>query len=581
MAKRRSHADLMVELAMAQDIRLFVDQYSAPHIRFHSSDVNRTFSMKSSTVKQWLAKLLWDDIRKAPGGEAVNSALNVLRAHAREEGMLSLYNRVAPDDLGGIWVDMADEWWRAIHITKKGWRIDDHPPVLFRRFTHQAPLPIPVKGGSVTHLLEFANLKDENHRLLYLVTTISCFIPEIPHVIVVAYGPHGSGKSVAMRAMRAVIDPSIIELLALPRNPKELTQQLYHHYCSFYDNVDRLPWWASDTFCRASTGTGISKRELYSDDSDIIYRYRRCCSLNGINIVGQRGDILDRVVLLGFGTIDGGDRIEETKLNALMEEKAGEILGGILDILVKALNIYPTLELKSLYRMADFTRWGYAITKAMGLDGETFLVAYRENVEAQSFETIKASILAHVLLKFMETQMDGFWQGEPAELYMHLQGFAEELKVSTRQKAWPKSAHWMSRRLNDLSPCLPAVGYKIDLGHTGKKRRITIYKPGKRPENVVTGVNGVSEYNANNATNTNLRDFTREISAPDSPATKLVERATGLIDRNKGSMGLVLFFDTLYDAHYHRSDVEAVLRDYPQFIFTRDTVSLRKAERVT
>ena len=200
---RKSHADLMVELAMAQDIRLFVDQYNAPHIRFPSNDVYKTYSMKSSTVKQWLAKLLWDSIEKAPGNEAVNSALNILRAHAREEGMISLYNRVAPDDLGGIYIDMADEWWRAIHITKKGWKIDDHPPVLFRRFTHQAPLPIPVKGGSVAHLLDFANLEDENHRLLYLVATISCFIPEIPHVIVIAYGPHGSGKSVAMRAMRA------------------------------------------------------------------------------------------------------------------------------------------------------------------------------------------------------------------------------------------------------------------------------------------------------------------------------------------------------------------------------------------
>lgn len=592
--KRKSQADSMVELAMDQDIQLFIDQYDAPHIRFHSSDVYRTCSMKSIKVKQWIAKLLWDTEEKAPGGEAINSALNVLRAHAREESVIQLHNRIAPDDIGGIYIDMGDESWSAIHVNRNGWMLKGQPPILFRRFTHQAPLPMPVRGGSVAHLLDFANLKDDKHRLLFIVVTISYFIPEIPHPIVICYGPHGSGKSVAMRAMRAVIDPSIVQLLSLPRSTKELVQQLYHHYCSFFDNVSRLPYWVSDTFCRASTGIGISKRELYSDDRDIIYSYRRCCALNGINIIAQRGDMLDRSILLGFGTIDGSSRIEENKLSAMLEEKAGEILGGILDILVEALKIYPTLELKNLFRMADFTRWGYAITEAMGLDGETFLEAYGENVEAQSIETLNASILAHVLLKFMEKQKDGFWQGEPTELYIYLQGQAEELGISTRQKAWPKASYVMTRRLNELSPSLPAAGYQIDTEHTGKKRRITIYKLDKRPENAgngdkagletenaVSGVNGVSGNNASNAVNATLKDFTRDISAPDSPATKLVDLATRLLDRNGGSMGILLFFNMLYEAHYHRSDVEAVLRDYPQFGFTKDTVSLRKSEGVT
>lgn len=511
--KRKSHADLMIELAMAQDIRLFVDQYDAPFIRFPSNEIYKTYSLKSGVVKQWLAKLLWDALGKAPGGEAINSALNILRAHAREEGTIPLYNRVAPGNFGDIWIDMGDEWWSAIHITKDGWDITDFPPVLFRRFNHQNPLPKPIRGGSAAHLLEFANLKDGNHKLLFTVATISCLIPEIPHIIVICYGPHGSGKSVAMRAMRAVIDPSIVQLLSLPRNTNELVQQLYHHYCSFYDNIARLPWWFSDAFCRASTGIGISKRELYTDDDDIIYRYRRCCALNGINIMAQRGDMLDRSVLLGFGQIDESSRIEEKKLDALLEEKAGEILGGILDILVRALNIYPTLELKNLYRMADFTRWGYAITEAMGLDGETFLEAYRENVEAQSIETLKASVVAHVLLKFMEKQQGGVWKGAPTELYMYLQGQAEELGVSTRQKAWPKNPYWMSRRLNELSPSLPAAGYRYEHGHTGKQRFIAIYTTGKRPENGVNGVNGVRSTNAINATDAILEDFTGDICA--------------------------------------------------------------------
>ena len=32
---------------------------------------------------------------------------------------------------------------------------------------------------------------------------------------------------------------------------------------------------------------GFSKRELYSDDADVIYNFKRCVGLNGINIVAR------------------------------------------------------------------------------------------------------------------------------------------------------------------------------------------------------------------------------------------------------------------------------------------------------
>lgn len=65
---------------------------------------------------------------------------------------------------------------------------------------------------------------------------------------------------------------------------------------------------------------------------------------------------------------------------------------------------------------------------------------------------------------------------------------------------------------------------------------------------------------------------------PDSPASKLVDFTTRLLERNEGSMMKGLFFGTLYEAHYHQGDVEAVLGDYPQFVFTEDAVYLRKSE---
>lgn len=522
--KKPSHADLMVLLAKKQETTLFVDQYENPHIHFSHNGMLKTYPLKSSMVKQWLAKLLWDANGKAPGGTATNSALTILKAMAREGPQLPLYNRVAPDDREGFWIDIADTHWRAIRVTKEGWEIRSSPPIMFRRFKHQRPLPQPVPGGDFREILSFVNLKDKNHQILYIVALIAQFIPNIPHIIMIFHGPHGSGKSRAMVVTRAIVDPSSVNLLRLPRNERELVQQLYHNYLGYYDNVGTLPARASDVFCRAVTGAGNSKRELFTDDGDILYHYRRCIALNGINIAAKRGDLLDRAVLLEHSPLHGGSRIEDAELDRRLSQRAPHILGAALDILVKAMNIYPTVNLENLNRMADFTRWGYAIAEAVGYGGEAFLEAYRENIEAQSHEALKASVLAHVLLPFMEDQPAGGWSGTATELYMHLKAKADEMGISTRQKSWPKTPYWMSRRLNELSPSLPAAGYNVKTGRTGKKRRISIYRAGNTPSISVNGVMASPKApgsDANDAKTTTLGEYSTDYNLTDDLSTVL------------------------------------------------------------
>lgn len=505
--KRESQADIMVKLALAEDIRLFTDERRDPYIQVFMSEAAKTVKLRSREIRAWLSGLLWNDRKKAPGSEALMSTLNVLAAMAYEGDMIPLYNRVAPSYVDGIYIDMADEQWRAIHVNREGWKIVNSPPILFRRYNHQKPLPEPVRGGSgsVAHLLDFTNIRDDGDRLLYIVNVISCFIPSIPHVIMVFYGPQGSGKTWSLRAVRAVVDPSILDLLTLPRRQRELVQNLDHHYCAFYDNVGRIPPWVSNVLCRAVTGTGVSKRRLYSDDEDVIYQYHRCCGLTDINIAAERGDLLERSILLGLDAIDRSKRKTEEELKAMLEKRAGAILGGILDVLVKAMRIYPTVEFDGLFRMADFTKWGYAITEAMDLDPQLFIEAYRENIDKQRIEAVRASPIADVLIKFMELKTRGTWIGTASQLWTQLQEMATEMKVSTRQKAWPKKPHALSRRLNELAPSLPAVGYEVSIGRKLKTRTITI--------NTVHSVHSVHDRDAINAINDTRGSYSSSLCA--------------------------------------------------------------------
>lgn len=472
--KKLSQADKLILLCLGKKPELFHDHHNTPFCRIQQSDVKVTMPIKSRPFRAWLSKLLWEDEEKAPSTEGVYGAINVLEAMAFFEGKeYVLYNRVAPGD-EGFWIDMADDKWRAIHVTAKGWRIVEDPPILFKRYSHQKPLVEPVAGGDPWTLLDFMNVnaEDKATRLVLMCAVVSYLIPQIPHVILVLHGIQGSGKTMLFKLVRSLIDPSSVDVLSMPRNEKERVQQLDHHWCAFYDNITGLPTWISDTLCRAATGGGFTKRELYTDDDDIIYNFKRCVGLNGINIAAQRGDLLDRSLLVGLADISKEKRRTEAQLLAEFEGCKAEILGGVLDALVKAIQHYPHVQPDRLFRMADFTRWGCAIALGLGKTANEFLDAYEAKVRDQIKEAAHASPVATVLLDFVEGRVK--WEGTPTNLHVVLTEHAKMLNISTRQKAWPKAPHILSRKLNELIPSLKQLGVDIVTNRKGEGRIISI-----------------------------------------------------------------------------------------------------------
>ena len=473
--QRESQADKLIQLCQLHNPVLFHDQHQTSYAKIEQSETSVILSLRSRPFKAFLAGLLWQHEQKAPGTEALYGAINVLEAMALFEGSkYTLHNRVAPAE-DGFWIDMVDEQWRAIKVTAEGWEIVGCPPILFKRYSHQLPLVEPQRGGDPWRFLDFVNIdkEDKATRLTLLCTAISYLIPDIPHPILVLYGIQGSGKTWLFRLIRKLIDPSIIDVLTLPRNERERVQQLDHHWLAFYDNVTTLAWWMSDTLCRAATGGGFSKRELYTDDADITYSFKRCVGLNGINIAAQRGDLLDRSILVGLEDIPKARRKTEKQLLAEFESCKAQILGGFLDVLVKAIQVYPSVQLKGLFRMADFTRWGCAITIALGGTKEDFIDSYETKVRMQIEEAALASPVATVLIDFMESVKE--WEGTPSGLHTILLNRAKDLGISGRQKAWPKAPHVLVRQLNELAPSLKALGWEVITGiKSGATRRIIV-----------------------------------------------------------------------------------------------------------
>jgi len=473
---QQAQADRLVGLVTDDNCFLFNDQFGAPYARFLVNESWETAGIRQKAFKRWLGALYWHTENKALSPTVISTALLAIESRACYDGpQIELQNRISRDHEDVIWYDLGD--WRAIRISKEGWEVIDKAPTLFRRYSHQKVQVTPTRNGDIGKLLEFLNLKDDHQKLLYVVATVACFIPEIPHPVFVFFGPQGSAKTTASRITRKIVDPSIVEALSFPRNTADLAQILNHNWFASFDNISGLSREQSNDLCRAVTGFSFSKRELYTDDEDVLCSFRRIVSLNGINLVAQKSDLLERSILLELTRITPKQRRSEQELWEEFDEALPSILGGILDILVLAMNAVDDIKLDCYPRMADFAKWGSAIAEVMDHPQGAFLDAYNQNIASQTEEALQSNPVAVTLLTLMEQGVSDEWQGTPSELYEVLTLIAEDEKISTKGRMWPNSPASLTRKLNEAKTNLAEVGIEFrSEKRTAGKRLITITK---------------------------------------------------------------------------------------------------------
>ena len=470
--EKESLAKKLVDL-VSRDAELFHSETKLAYARVRIGGHLQILRCRGQACRRYMAKKLYDAEGKAPSSEALSSALNVIEAMAQFDGnCYELHNRVAYHD-GAIWYDLSDPEWRAVKITPRGWEIVEEPPILFIRHEHQSAQVQPIRGGAVDRIFDFIPVGDDDTRILLLVILVALLIPDIPHPVPVLHGPQGAGKSSTFRLLRRITDPSIVEILSLSADGKELLQVLSHHWVALFDNVTRLQDWQSDALCRAITGESQSKRVLYTDDDDFIYRYRRCVGLNGINIAATRADLLDRSILVALERIPVDERRSEEELEAAFADARPYIVGGILDALSRALRLHAGIQLGHLPRMADFARWGCAIAVGLGHSPKDFLAAYEGNIRKQNEEVVEGNPVAAATVAFMADKEE--WQGRASELLAELNPVAEREKIDIKSKSWPKAANTLSRRLNEVKPNLQDAGIAVSRAKSGQ-RFLTIEK---------------------------------------------------------------------------------------------------------
>jgi hypothetical protein len=473
---------LLHEICSQEDVTLFHNEQNDAYIALDILGHREVWPCDGSALKNLLAFKNWERSKKPLGSEASKSMIAVLEGKACFEGPeIKLHNRVAWYE-NNLWYDLSNKTWQFVKINEKGWEVIDKPPIIFNRHSHHQAQVIPVQNGNIELFLNYINITNSEHKLLLLVFMVSCFVPDFPHVMLVVFGAQGSSKSTFFKLKRMVTDPSIIDVVAMPEKQNELVQVLAHHHCLLFDNVSHISEDTSDTLCRAITGSGFSKRKLYKNDEDLIYKFHRCVGINGINLVTIRPDLLERSLLIELERIDSKERKHEKEIYENFAKDLPSILGGVFDVLVNALKIKPQIKISSLPRMADWALWGCAISEALGYSKEEFLSAYENNINRQAEMLLNENIVATTLFSFMEDKEE--WRGTMTALLEALYTKTPTDYFAVHEKYWPKGASALSRRLNELSTYLKQLGILVVISTSGTERYIDIKNMNKTKEEV-------------------------------------------------------------------------------------------------
>ena len=464
----------------AEEAELFHDGGGTPFARIVAGNHRETWPVGSRAFKEWLSSRYFAGTGAAPKTSTLTEGLLEISGRARFAGPCrDVHLRVARNG-DAVLVDLADDDWRAAEVTPAGWQLVTEAPVLFRRTRSMAALPEPVAGARVEELRPYLNVADESGWRLLIVWLLFALAPEGPFPVLILHGEQGSAKSTAARLLRALVDPATGSgLRAEPKDVEDLAVATANSWVLAFDNLSSLKPWLSDALCRVATGSGLAKRELYSDSEEIVLDARRPVILNGINELATRGDLLDRSILVNLDPIPEDRRLTEAELWDGFRIVRPRVVGALFDALAGTLLRLPDIKLERRPRMADFALFGTAAESAFGWPDGSFVAAYKQNRQDANDLALDAAPIGPIVRDLIDKH--GKWTGTAENLRHELGRFAD-LNL-TKSEWWPKNAWAMSNRLDRIAPNLRAAGvgvFRYRKAH-GKRERMILLVADRRP----------------------------------------------------------------------------------------------------
>jgi len=457
---------------------VFEDQFGEQFAQYQTATHAEIAPIRSKTIRDDLSQLFMRHSTDKPAGRATVDAVIDTGLVTLKDGERALYGRTMTEaDSRTVRYDLCNDRWQTVTIRPSGWEFETMAHPVFRRYKHQRPQCKPVPGGDINELWKFlpqlGNEETESkHRLMTLVFLVGGIVLSGRSTFALLLnGIEGSGKSTAAWCLRELIDPSASPICRDIYDLGKLVHYLCHNRVCILDNLTSIRPDLSDLLSASITGAGDTKRKHYTDDEDVVRIFQPVIIITSISNVVKQPDLLDRCISIRLERLPE-PKAEQTFKKEFLEAKP-RIFGALLDVISKAMGIYPDVELVERCRMADAARWGVAVARALGHQDDDFYEAYSTNASNNLESIMDSDIVAATTLEFLKGRPGHEFRGTPTALYEALTSHVSVGSPPKAPKSWPGDPPWMTKRLKALQRPLENAGIYLE-SRPGKQRTIIL-----------------------------------------------------------------------------------------------------------
>lgn len=449
-ADHKSAATVLVELACERYELGVSSDGEAFGVPIMGNPVVRLLRGGRRGLRAELAREYFGLTGKAAPQQALADALLVLEGMACGTDPVPLARRVA-GTTSGWWIDLGDDTGDAIRVDRDGWKITFPPAGLrFARSVLTGALPRPVHGGDLAELWRVLNVAEPD-RPVVLAWLVAAMVADIPHPILSLAGEQGTGKSTAARVIGSLLDPGPVPLRKAPRDAESWVTAAAGSWIVALDNMSAVSDWLSDTLCRAVTGDGDVRRQLYSDGGLHVFAFRRCVILTAVDLGALRGDLADRLLVIDLDVIPDRARQLDATLEAHWQTVQPGVLGALLDLAASVASVLPSVRLDRYPRMADFARVLAAVDQVQGSTGLNRYLGRARTLAADALTADPFVVAMHAKIG------DQRFDGTSAELLARVPVDDERRPP----KGWPANARQLTSLLRRQGPVMRRAGWQI------------------------------------------------------------------------------------------------------------------------
>jgi indole-3-glycerol phosphate synthase len=311
-----------------------------------------------------------------------------------------------------IFLDLANPEGQFVEITPQGWTVTSGEHIPFETSSSTRALPAPEQpdhpssDSPLDTLRSTLNLgaPDSPDWRRCLAWLLAALRTHGPYPILILRGPSGSGKSVAARILRTLIDPSDAPFTPLPSSARELLTLARLNWVLAFDHVSTLTPQIADTLCRLSSGVGIAHRETGGHEPLQLF-IKRPILLTVTDRWTPPPDLAARALTVTLPPLTDATRRPDPEISHTIMEALPRILGALCSAVSHAL-ASPPQHTSSPTRHAAALAWAQAAAPALNCTPLDMLEAFDTRPESDPFVGAVRGLLA----------AEPRWTGPAAEL---------------------------------------------------------------------------------------------------------------------------------------------------------------------